>query len=149
MLVRTWLVGHMQVLHGRGMLHWLHWLRYVREKEIMVRQLYVSYLSYCSPVADSILNSQVAAMVESIESVAVVLGLGEEPYPVRTALIHQNNFITYFQLVLSGGVLTHSGSLVAEKLQKRLAEKLPQAQIRFPELSPEEAAAYLIMTATV
>jgi len=42
-------------------------------------------------------------------------------------------------------VLTHSGSYVTEKLQKRLAEKLPRAEVVLPKLSAEEAAAYLIM----
>ena len=104
-------------------------------------------------VADDIIASQVEAIVVSIESVAVKLGLGAEPFPVRRplfflALTTTCSVLTYaipLQLVLAGGVLTHSGSYVTEKLQKRLAEKLPRAEVVLPKLSAEEAAAYLIM----
>jgi len=80
-------------------------------------------------VAEDILERQVDQLVLNVTTVVKKLGMEDEA----------------FTLVLAGGVLTHENSYVAEKMQKKCAAAFPQVSITFPQLTAEEAAAFLVM----
>jgi len=51
-----------------------------------------------------------------------------------------------FPLVFSGGNLTHHNSILAKKLSEKINKEIPNADIKYPSIDPEQAAALFALT---
>lgn len=66
---------------------------------------------------------------------------------VKCAVSKQTGLGSSFTLVLVGGILTHEGSALAQRIREMMEEEFPESVVTLPELEPHVAAASLAVKA--
>jgi len=127
-------LDHLKLSNPQDLIPWAY-SDYKWERIAALYPLAEEHASKGDAVAQRIIDSAINSLIHSVYVVAKTLKLDQDKDP--------------FTVVLSGGILTHTGSMVGPKVQAELQKRLQNAIITFPQIKPEVAAALLARNLTL